>query len=192
VASGGGTNQTSRAKGVALLLLAVALIAGGFAYVIAGQYRSIAELQDAIASQQTTLKTVNDTLARLRDDNSAGLTALRAENADLRTRLAAAEARVSTAEAAISKSQQRNPNAIYQLGAEVGRVAGAREDRAASTVTFESIDGGSFDRGKEFDWRDLVLKVTKHESATTSFTGRGVQVQMTGVQATIVRTRGAP
>ena len=196
--------QTLAVKGVALLLLAVALIAGGLSYGVSSwQQRSVAELHEAIASQQTTIKTVNDTVAKMRDEssanltrmreeNNAGLTTLRAENADLRARLAAAESRVATAEAAISKSQQRNPDAIYQLGAEVGRVAGASEDRAASTVTFEAIDGGNFDRGKEFDWRDLTLMVKSHKGAMTSFTGRGVQTQLTGVEATIVRTRAAP
>jgi predicted negative regulator of RcsB-dependent stress response len=207
--------QTLAVKGVALLLLAVALIAGGLSYGVSSwQQRNVAELQEALASQQTTIKTVNDTLtkmreesgtnltrmreennaglSKLREENSAGLAALRAENAELRAQLAAAESRASTTEAAFAKSQQRDPNALYQLGAEVARVAGAKEDRDASIVTFESIDGGNFDRGKEFDWRDLTLKVKSHKGAMTSFTGRGVQIQMTGVEATIVRTRAAP
>jgi len=34
--------------------------------------------------------------------------------------------------------------------------------------------------------------VKSHQSATTSITGRGVQRQLTGVQAAIVKTPGAP
>ena len=169
------TNQGRPIKGVALLLLAVAVIVGGLTYGVASwQYRSVAELKDAIASQQTTIQNFDASLANLR-----------AENADLRSRLAAAEA-------AITRGQRRDPDAIYQMGAEVGRVAGVREDRASSTVTFESIEGGNFDRAKEFEYRDLVLMVKSHKSAMTSFTGRGVQTQLTGVQATIVKTRAVP
>ena len=180
-------------KAVALLLLAAAVIAGGISYGVASrQNGSVVALKDAVASQQAAIQKFDATLASLRAENSASLDKLRAENADLRTRLATAESRVSTAEAAISKSQQRNPDAIYQLGAEVGRVTGAREDRAASTVTFKSIDGGNFDRGKEFDYRDLTLMVKSHQGASTSFTGRGVQTQLTGVEATIVKIRATP
>ncbi len=71
-------------------------------------------------------------------------------------------------------------------------MAGASEDRAASTVTFDTIEGGTFDRGKEFDYRDLTLVVKNYQGASTSFTGRGVQTQLTGVLATIVKTRTAP
>jgi outer membrane murein-binding lipoprotein Lpp len=169
------TNQGLPIRAVALLLLAVAVIAGGLAYgVVSWQYRSMIELKDAIASQQTAIQTMN-----------ASLDKLRADNAELRSRIAAAEA-------AISKSARREPDAIYQMGAEVGRVTGAREDRASSTVTFESIEGGNFDRAKEFEYRDLTLIVKSHKSALTSFTGRGVQTQLTGVVAAIVRTRAAP
>jgi hypothetical protein len=180
------TNQGRRIKGVALLLLAVAVIAGGVAYGVASwQQRSVAEFKDAIASAQTTVQNVNASLAKLREENNAGLASLRAENADLRSRLAMAEA-------AIAKSQRRDPDAIYQMGAEVGRVTGANEDRASSTVTFESIEGGNFDRAKEFDYRDLTLVVKSQKGAMTSFTGRGVQTQLTGVEAAIVKTRASP
>ncbi len=173
--NGGKTNQGRPVNGVALLLLAVAVVVGGITYGVASwQYRSVVELKDAIASAQATTRNFD-----------AGLASLRAENADLRARL-------TTAEAAVARSQRRDPDAIYQLGAEVGRVAGAREDRASSMVTFESIDGGSFDGGKEFEYRDLTLVVKNQQSAMTSFTGRGVQTQLTGVEATIVRTRAAP
>ena len=99
---------------------------------------------------------------------------------------------VLAAEAAIAQSQRRDPDGIYQNGVEVSRVTGASEDRAASTVTFESIEGGNFDRAKEFDYRDLTLVVKSQKGAMTSLTGRGVQTQLTGVEATIVKTRAAP
>lgn len=174
------TNQGRPIQGVVLLLLAVAIIAGGVAYgVAAWQNGGVAELKDAIASQQKTIDNFNASLTSVRAENSANLDKLRAENDELRSRLAKAEA-------AIAKTQRRDPDAIYQMGAEVGRVTGAREDRAASTVTFESIEGGNFDRAKEFEYRDLTLVVKSHKSALTSFTGRGVQTQLTGVLATIV------
>ncbi|MGZ5835256.1 MAG: hypothetical protein ACXWKC_14375 [Xanthobacteraceae bacterium] len=178
------TTQARPINGAALLLLAVAVIVGGLIYGV-WQNRSVAELKDAIAGTQTTIQNLNASLDKLRAENSAGLASLRAENADLRSRLAVAEA-------AIAQSQRRDPDAIYQGGAEVGRVAGASEDRAASTVTFESIEGGNFDRAKEFDYRDLTLVVKSHQGAMTSLTSRGVQTQLTGVQATIVKTRAAP
>jgi len=106
-------------------------IVGGIIYGLASwQYRNIIELKDAIARQHATIQNVD-----------ASLASLRAENADLRARLA-------TSESAIAQSQRRDPDAIYQLGVEVGRVTGASEDRAASTVTFESIEGGNFDRAR--------------------------------------------
>ena len=180
------TNQGRPIKGVALLLLAVAVIAGGLAYGVASwQYRGVAEFKDAIAGQQKTIDNLSASLADVRAENNASLDKLRAENAELRSRMAAAEA-------AIGRSQKRDPDAIYQMGAEVGRVTGAREDRAASTVTFESIEAGNFDREKEFDYRDLTLVVKSHKSALTSFTGRGVQTQLTGVEASIVKKRDAP
>jgi regulator of replication initiation timing len=193
VTSAASTSQGLPVKGVALLLLAFAVIVGGVIYGLASwQYRSLAELKDAIAKQQATIQNVDASLAKLREENSASLTSLRTENADLRSRLAAAESRVTTSEAAFAQSQRRDPDAIYQLGVEVGRVTGASEDRAASTITFDSIEGGNFDRGKEFDYRDLTLMVKSHQGAMTSITGRGVQTQLTGVEATIVRTRALP
>ena len=172
------TNQGRPIQGVALLLLAVAVIAGGIAYgVAAWQNGGVAELKDAIASQQKTIDNFNASLTSVRAESSANLDKLRAENDDLRSRLTKAEAAIT---------QRRDPDAIYQMGAEVGRVTGAREDRAASTVTFESIEGGNFDRAREFEYRDLTLMVKSQKSALTSLTGRGVQTQLTGVLATIV------
>jgi hypothetical protein len=213
-------------KGAALLLLAIVVIIGGVIYGVASwQYRSLVELKDAVAKQQTTIQKFdasvaklrednnatlaklreensasldklraesNTTLAGLRAENSAALDKLRAENAELRAQLTAAESRAKTTEAAFAKSQQRDPDAIYQSGVEVGRVSGANEDRASSTVTFEAIEGGNFDRGKEFDYRDLTLMVKSHQGAMTSITGRGIQTQLTGVSATIVKTRTTP
>jgi hypothetical protein len=202
-------------KSVALLLLAVAVIAGGVAYGVASsQVRSTVELKDALARSQAMLQNGEASLAKIRQENTASLAslraessaafeklraeqsatleALRAENAELRSRLAASDSRVATAEAAIAKSRRRDPNAIYQAGVEVGRVSGASEDRAASIVTFQRIEGGNFDRNREFDFRDLVLRVKSHKGALTSFTGRGVQTELTGVEATIVRTRPPP
>ena len=152
------TTQGRPINSAALLLLAVAIIVGGVIYGV-WQNRSVAELKDAIANAQTTIQNVNASLDKLRTENSAnlnklreensatlavmraensvGLDKLRADNADLRSRLAAAEARGATTEAALAKTQQRDPDAIYQAGAIVGRVTGAHEDRAASIVTFE-------------------------------------------------------
>jgi uncharacterized coiled-coil protein SlyX len=180
------TNPGLPIKAVALLLLAVAVVVGGLTYGVASwQHRNMAELKDAIASQQKTIDDLSASVTKLRADNTASLAKLRADHDELRSRLAKAEA-------GIGKSTRRDPDAIYQAGAEVGRVTGAREDRASSTVTFDSIEGGNFDREKEFDYRDLTLLVKSHKSALTSFTGRGVQTQLTGVVATIVRTRAAP
>jgi hypothetical protein len=197
---------------VAFLLLAVAAIVGGLTYgVVSSQYRdAIARNDAAIATHQTTIRNLETSLTGLRAENTdlrtrlataqsaiatqktatqaldTSLTNLRAENADLRARLAAADA-------ALARGQRpRDPNAIFQMGAEVGRVTGAREDRDAKTVTFETIEGGNFDRAQDFEYRDLTLRVTSHKSAMTSFTGRGVRTELTGVEATIVGTRPAP
>jgi uncharacterized coiled-coil protein SlyX len=181
------TNQGLPVKAVALLLLAVAVIVGGVAYgLVSWQKRSVTELKDAIAGQQKTIDDLNASLTKLRTDNTAGLAKLRADHDELRSRLAKAEAQIAQGK------PPRDPDAIYQMGAEVGRVTGAREDRASSTVTFESIEGGNFDREKEFEYRDLTLLVKSHKSALTSFTGRGVQTRLTGVVATIVKTRAGP
>jgi hypothetical protein len=199
-------------KSVALPLLAIAVIVGGLAYGIVS-WRSIGELRDALAGAQATIqngsaelaksRADNDAgLAKIRDENNAsldklraesstGLAGLRTENADLKSRLAAAESRLAATAGAFAKSQQRDPDAVYQAGAEVGRVTGAHEDRAAATVTFDKIEGGGFDKAKEFDWRDHVLTVKSQKGAMTSFTGRGVQVELTGVEAAIVRPRAA-
>jgi septal ring factor EnvC (AmiA/AmiB activator) len=206
---------TSRGRligGVALLLLAVAAIAGGAAYgLVSSHYRGAIALKDAaVATHETAIRNLETSLTGLRTENTdlrsrlataesaittqknaiqtldTSLANLRAENADLRTRLA-------TADATVARSQRpRDPDAIFQMGAEVGRVAGAQEDRASSTVTFETIEGGNFDREKEFEYRDLTLLVKSHKSALTSFTGRGVRTELTGVEATIVRTRPGP
>jgi small-conductance mechanosensitive channel len=142
---------------------------------IAGLQSRLAATESARATQQSTIQSLD-----------TALNSLRADNADLRARLAAADA-------ALARGQRpRDPNAIFQMGAEVGRVTGAREDRDARTVTFESIEGGNFDRGQEFEYRDLTLRVTSHKSALTSFTGRGVRTEMTGVQTTIVGVRAGP
>jgi uncharacterized coiled-coil protein SlyX len=149
---------------------------------LSGLRSEIANLQSRLATAEAARATQQSTIQSL----DTALTSLRADNADLRARLAAADA-------ALARSQRpRDPNAIYQMGAEVGRVTGANEDRDAKTVTFETIEGGNFDRGQEFEYRNLTLRVTSHKSAMTSFTGRGVRTEMTGVQATIVGTRPAP
>jgi hypothetical protein len=196
----------------AIALAAGAAIAGGVTHkIVASQYGSAIALKDTtIAKQQTAIQTVDTTVSGLRAEITSlqsrlaaaesaratqqstiqsldtALNSLRADNADLRARLAAADA-------ALARGQRpRDPNAIFQMGAEVGRVTGAREDRDAKTVTFDSIEGGNFDRGQEFEYRDLTLRVTSHKSALTSFTGRGVRTELTGVQTTIVGTRPPP
>jgi peptidoglycan hydrolase CwlO-like protein len=146
---------------------------------VAGLRAEITGLQSRLAAAESARATQQSTIQSL----DTALNSLRADNADLRARLAAADA-------ALARGQRpRDPNAIFQMGAEVGRVTGAQEDRDAKTVTFASIEGGNFDRGQEFEYRDLTLRVTSHKSAMTSFTGRGVRTEMTGVQAAIVGVR---
>jgi hypothetical protein len=171
-------NHWRAIKEAPLLLIVGAIVVGSLAYIAAyWRYDGLIDVKDAtIASQQTTVQNLN-----------ASLSNLRSENADLRLRL-------TTAEASIARSQRpRDLDAIFQMGAEVGRVTGAREDRGSSMISFEAIEGnGNFDRAKEFEYRDLTLVVKNQKRATTSYTGRGVQTRLTEVEATITRPPASP
>jgi hypothetical protein len=59
----------------------------------------------------------------------------------------------------------RDPDSIYQNGAQVGQVTGARITLNQSQVYFDQIkNAGNLDRSKTFEYRDLILRLVRADS----------------------------
>src|SRR5258706_4638213 len=82
---------------------------------------------------------------------------LRAENADLRSRLSVKPTQSTDSS---RNSLKRDPDGIFQFGTQVGKVTGTEADRENSTVLFKNIfSEGNFNPNNDFEYRDLVLHV---------------------------------
>jgi hypothetical protein len=57
----------------------------------------------------------------------------------------------------------RNPDGIYQFGAQVGEVRSAQVDESTGSVTFGSIIGTiTFNAERDFEYRDFILHVKSY------------------------------
>jgi hypothetical protein len=89
------------------------------------------------------------------------------------------------------EQEQRNPDAMYQLGSRVGTVVAAEQDLGQGIVSFKRIDGtGDFNENHEFEYREWTAKI---ESYADKFIirafGKTTQKTFIAVKANIIGRR---
>jgi hypothetical protein len=163
----------NEARGAALLAAAIIswILFGVFSFAYqAVMIRKLA----ATNHQQGIIANLNSTIEDLR-----------AENAELRSKLSVKP--VQTIETP-KNPPVRDPDGIFQLGSQVGKVTGAKTDGGNSTVFFKNIfSEGKFNPNANFEYRDLVLHVKKlGHSVSGKLLGKKI-VQHIDVECLIVR-----
>jgi hypothetical protein len=89
------------------------------------------------------------------------------------------------------EQEQRNPDAMYQLGSKVGTIVAAEQDLGQGIVSFKRIDGtGDFNENQDFEYRELTVKIESY-SDTFIIRAFGTTTQKTfiGVKAKIIGRR---
>jgi hypothetical protein len=58
----------------------------------------------------------------------------------------------------------RDPDKVYQSGSAVGKVIGAKEDKARGVVYFQQIaTGGQFNQFQDFEYQGYVLHIAQED-----------------------------
>jgi hypothetical protein len=140
-------NEARHAPLIAAVIISGIIISGILGAVFSWLYQAaMIQKDEAINTQQITITNLNSMMEDLR-----------AENARLRSKISATSAHsIETPK----NSPRRDPDAIFQLGTQVGKVTGTEVYRENSTVMFKSIfSRGNFNPNDYFEYRDLVLHI---------------------------------
>lgn len=100
------------------------------------------------------------------------VTVLEGQNRDLASQLASAKAPASTPEPL--KKTERDPDGIYQFGAQVGSVQFPQVNESSGIVVFAAITGApKLNANREFEYRNMVLKIREfHRDSQSNLGGR--------------------
>jgi len=86
------------------------------------------------------------------------------------------------------EQEQRDPDAMYQLGSKVGTVVAAEQNLGENIISFKRIDGtGDFNENHDFEYRDWTIKIESYADAFILRTfGKTTQKTFIAVKTTII------